>query len=475
MHRNAPLIVIVAAAAILLVWGFSPRPTNQEALASPPGPGPLAHELPRLEGVASCASMSCHGGNGPPGSWRSEYTTWAACDPHAHAFEVLCSERSRRMQELLNKGEADPSKHYTADHNPLCLKCHATDIRHHPLSHRFLLSDGVGCESCHGAAGNWIAQHYRLPWKEMSPEEKEKTGFVLTKDLTVRAEVCTRCHVGSVDGAGHPDQEVNHDLIAAGHPRLRFEFGAYHANYPKHWDIHADYKRYPDLQARAWMVGQVTSARAALRLLEARAAATADPAVPWPEFAEHDCYSCHHDLTSPSWRRAEQKPGRLGQLRRNPWYTSMAQTLVAPELTGSLTELDDLMRRRVPTRESVARAADRAAGVFGGLKLPHEGPEEVRGQLLSLVRQGSEPALASPDGAMQFYLAVAALHHALSDFHKTDPGLKGAVQALGHDLNEAFWSPPDKLPREKYDSPRYLDRDRVQKEIQALRAQLGLE
>jgi hypothetical protein len=472
---HAPWIVAAAAGAVLLLgWGFGPRPRNREALAEPVGAGAAVVNLSRLEGVASCASTACHGGNGPPGSWRSEYTTWAMCDPHSRAYTVLFGDLSRRIQENLNRGEQDPAKDFSAQNNPLCLKCHATDPDHHPVAHGFTLVDGVGCESCHGAAGEWLAQHYRLPWKDMSPEAKAKLGFTFTKDLQVRAEVCVRCHVGSVDTTGLP-VEVNHDLIAAGHPRLRFEFGAYLANYPKHWSVHEDEKRYPDLQARAWMIGQVASARAALHLLQADAAAAKSSAVVWPEFADFDCYSCHHDLTSPSWRQQEEKPGRLGQMRRNPWYTSLAELLVTPEAAAPSTRLDELMRRPVPDRAAVARAAGEAVAAFGVLKVPPQKAAEVRGLLLSVVRDGGKRAVSNPDAAVQFYLAVAALYHSLSDFHKTDPGLKGAVQALGRDLNEAFWSPPGTQPRVHYDSPRSLDRDELLKKIQDLRAQLGLE
>jgi hypothetical protein len=472
MHRGyAPLIVAVAAGAVLIGWGAWRSHGRDVGVA--PVEGAEAILPPRFEGVASCASRACHNGNGPPGSWRSEYTTWATCDPHGRAYTELYSERSRRIQENLNRA-GPPEKRVQAEKNPLCLKCHATDLRGHEVSERFTPVDGVGCESCHGPSGFWRALHYQPGWKEMSVAEKAKLGFINTKDLRVRAEGCVRCHIGSVDGEEHPDQEVNHDLVAAGHPRLRFEYGAYLANYPKHWSEAAEKKAYPDFEARAWMIGQVASARAALRLLRARAAATEDAAVVWPEFAEHDCYSCHHDLTSPSWRRQEQAPGRPGQMRRNPWYTSLAQTL-APGGAEPLTRLDELMTRRVPDRAAVAREAENAAAAFAGLKVPRQGPADIRGQLLSMVRQGSKRAGSSPDDAMQFYLAVAALHHALGDLHQSDPGLKGAVAALGHELNEAFWSPPGVRPRVKYDSPRYLDREQLLKKIQALRAQLGLD
>src|SRR5438067_10118118 len=52
-----------------------------------PEPLPAPHQTvlsrdPQLQGVASCASMACHHGNGPKGAWRSEYTTWVTYDPH---------------------------------------------------------------------------------------------------------------------------------------------------------------------------------------------------------------------------------------------------------------------------------------------------------------------------------------------------------------------------------------------------------
>ena len=59
------------------------------------------------------------------------------------------------------------------------------------------------------------------------------------------------------------------DLIAAGHPRLDFEFSAYHANLPKHWDRTQDKSRNQEsLKARLWVAGQVASAEAAAQLTQ---------------------------------------------------------------------------------------------------------------------------------------------------------------------------------------------------------------
>src|ERR1019366_8442978 len=95
----------------------------------------------------------------------------------------------------------------------------------------------------------------------------------------------------------------------AGHPRLHFEFSAFHAHMPRHWPDANDRAGKPDFEARAWAIGQLATAHAALKLLAHRAGVGAKP---WPEFAEHDCLACHHNLRSPSWRQ------QLGYGKRAP-------------------------------------------------------------------------------------------------------------------------------------------------------------
>src|SRR5690606_32482371 len=88
---------------------------------------------------------------------------------------------------------------------------------------------GVGCEDCHGPADEWLNLHYRDGWPEAFPEAA--TAMQALRPTAARADVCLRCHVG--DGLG---REVNHDLIAAGHPRLKFELTLYSDAMPRHWD-----------------------------------------------------------------------------------------------------------------------------------------------------------------------------------------------------------------------------------------------
>ena len=98
-----------------------------------------------------------------------------------------------------------------------------------------------------------------------------------------RARVCVDCHVGNRSRG----MDMNHDLIAAGHPRLNFEFASYLASYPKHWR-EAHEKAVPgpereaasaEFEAKSWAVGQVVTAGAVLDLLGARALASKEGAV----------------------------------------------------------------------------------------------------------------------------------------------------------------------------------------------------
>ena len=119
-----------------------------------------------------------------------------------------------------------------------CLACHTVPRPAALLqTTAWLNSDGVGCESCHGPSDRYLAAHTTSGWKTKSRDEKEDHwGLWNTKDLTRRSSVCVGCHVGEHSGGGLSVRDVNHDLIAAGHPRLNFEFSASLENMPSHWN-----------------------------------------------------------------------------------------------------------------------------------------------------------------------------------------------------------------------------------------------
>jgi hypothetical protein len=402
---------------------------------------PLEAPAWQYQGVASCAAAACHNGNGPRGSKGSEYTTWMAHDPHSRAHSVLSEPRSRLIVKhyrgLKSAQEARPER------DDLCLGCHVQPGLARLSRHeRFSAADGVGCEACHGPAEKWLARHYRDEWKALDAAASRALGMTDTRDVMTRAEVCAGCHVG------RGEADVNHDLIAAGHPRLRFEYSAYLARYPRHWQLADDRRRYPDFEARAWEVGQLVSAAASLELLRDRATRSG---APWPEFAEHDCTACHHDLQEPS---ARQERGFAGHRPGSPpwgtWYYSLVPALArsAPAdevaVTAGLRELNALMTRTDPDREKAASAAGPLATALraGAVKRGRAEVDAKRldGLLAGMARE-DELAGANWDGAAQLYLGLAAIHQGRRNLAPERAGNVAVAAALGElrrQLQDAF-------------------------------------
>jgi hypothetical protein len=118
--------------------------------------------------------------------------------------------------------------------------------------------------------------------------------MINTNSLPQQAKACTLCHVGG------PDRDMNHDIIAAGHPALYFDFQTYLKAYPKHWRNHPSV----DLPAQQWLAGQLAAADSELQLLEARLNAKPNSTSTWPEFSNFQCTSCHQPLSN------NPKPGK---------------------------------------------------------------------------------------------------------------------------------------------------------------------
>ncbi len=109
-------------------------------------------------GVATCATSQCHGSAVPrEGSnvMQNEYVTWTQDDPHSRAYETLGNDQSKAIAARLGLRAAHTAK--------ICLDCHADNVADEKRGEKFQLSDGVGCEACHGGAENWLPTHYNMP------------------------------------------------------------------------------------------------------------------------------------------------------------------------------------------------------------------------------------------------------------------------------------------------------------------------
>lgn len=263
--------------------------------------GLLAMEPPKYTGPGACSSPSCHGGVQPRSDssvLQNEYSTWVVKDKHAQARSVLSTPVAARMGRILGLANAEAA--------PKCLACHALDVPADQRARTFDLADGVSCEACHGPASNWLGPHTTKNWTHAQSIE---AGMYDARDLVHRSEKCLSCHLGT------RDKFVDHEMIAAGHPDLYFELASFSAVMPRHWKEPLD--KDPGLEVRQLAVGQAVQLREHLRRVAREAQSGA-----WPEYAELDCFACHHNLTAAkdSWR---QERGYAGRRAGNPpWNLS---------------------------------------------------------------------------------------------------------------------------------------------------------
>lgn len=479
MRRLWTLSGVLATAMSLGILGLALRPSAASPLPSGPAPAiaatlatRVAETVPFLpRGAGSCAAAACHGSATPlpaqaAGSsvQRNEHTVWIDFDPHAQAYDVLNNDRSRSIARNLGKsaGKVTP-----AHLDNRCLACHAT-----PTASTLtgdvadtIRRDGVGCESCHGPSSGWLSPHTTIGWDQKSPAEKGQYGFNSLSDLPARAQVCTGCHVGApADPArGIPARDVNHDLIAAGHPRLNFEFSAFVANYPKHWKPKPAETR--DLDIRLWKIGQAATLIAAMDLLQDRCQKASAKSAPWPELSEYSCFSCHFALKDKPFRGFRDPGTPPGVPSWASWYVPLIPVLAKSDPLGQavaskLATLRATMSTLNPDPAvASAQAAEARAALSAwlpSLSSPRVDAPEVRKLVTALTSRDAKNHLSlvtSWDSAAQLYLALAAAHASQGQLEAAgaDPNLRRELDALLKDLG---------FPK-GFDSPRNFDPSKV--------------
>jgi hypothetical protein len=248
--------------------------------ATPGAAAPASAAAPaaRHLGVASCSSSVCHGAVAPSHSsdvLLNEYVTWSHQDAHAKAYSTLTSERSRAIAAKLGLHDAVGAK--------VCLDCHADNVPPPLRGEKFALSDGVGCEACHGGAERWLTTHSS---KDSSYRDNVTRGMYPTADLQPRAQLCLSCHYGTAE------KFATHRIMAAGHPRLSFELDTFLALQPPHYQVDDNYrKRKPTYShTQVWAYGQLA---AALHEMETLQGPRINNTATFPELALFNCYGCH--------------------------------------------------------------------------------------------------------------------------------------------------------------------------------------
>ena len=391
-----------------------------------------------FEGVASCAGSTCHGraeGNGAVVR-QDEIATWqepsSPSGAHSRAYAVLGGRRGQQIAASLGLGNAQSA--------PACLGCHATYAPAGQRGAKFTLTDGVGCESCHGASGGtWLAEHYALPATHAS---NVAAGLTPLDNPRARAGVCLDCHYGS----SKPGQFVTHAMMAAGHPRISFELDLFSA-LQQHHEVDADYvsrKGAPDA-VRFWAVGQAEAVRRSTSLF-------AQPKFAYegafPQFTFLDCHSCHRIITDGPQRKRtfETNPGRPIPFGNPPFndenmilLSAVAGALVPGEAQAYQNAARDFHKAMGAGPEQTRAAAQtlsaRAGTLSEALAGRAFGNADAFRVIAIIAGEATAPRFTDYAGSVQAVMAVDTLLNALVREGRVT---QGAAAGIRGDIARAY-------------------------------------
>ncbi len=388
-------------------------------------------------GVASCAGSTCHGrseGNGAIVR-QDEIATWqspsAVSGAHSRAYSVLASRRGQQIAASLGLGDAREASS--------CLGCHATYAPASERGPRFQLDDGVGCESCHGAAIGWLSSHYEVRGTHPA---NVRNGLTPLEDPQARARVCLDCHYGSTDRG----QFVTHAMMAAGHPRITFELDLF-SSFQQHHDVDDDYvqrKGRPD-SVQLWAVGQ------------AEAVARATDLFARPEYGQHgvfpqlyfyDCHSCHRPITDGEQRRLtfETNPGRPITFGQPPFndeniiMLSAVADVLAPARADAFRSASRNFHQamddgRAEAQQAAVALRSEAQALSGALAGRNFGSNDAFTIVARIGSNATSPRFTDYAGSVQAVMAIDTLLNALVTDGRVTTGAAAGIRA---NINRAY-------------------------------------
>ena len=431
-----------AAGALAVLFGV--------ALTGLPGAALWAQGAGAFLGVASCSGSTCHGraeGNGAVvrqdeiASWQEPSSPSGA---HSRALAVLSGARGRGIAATLGLGNPAAAA--------ACLGCHATSVAAASRGAKFLTGDGVGCESCHGAAGGWLAVHTA---RAATHATNVAAGLIPLERPQVRAQLCLDCHWGSAKGG----QFVTHAMMAAGHPRLSFELDLF-STLQQHHAEDADYIRRKGRtdSVRLWAVGQAEAVR---RQSDLFARPDFGSRGLFPELGFFDCHGCHRSIADGPQRRLtfEINPARPIAFA-NPPYNDENMILlsaVARSLApGEAARFDTVSRAFHASFAEGRGAALRAAlalreeaGALSAALAARSFPATDAFQVIAAVAgEATRPRFTDYAGSVQAVMAVDTLLNALVREGRVTVGAAAGIRASVNRAYAAVETPGDYRPAE---------------------------
>jgi hypothetical protein len=383
-------------------------------------------------GVASCAGSTCHGAvERLKGSFvaQNEYIIWSRKDKHAKAYAVLGDERSQRIARNLGLGDARTAG--------ICLDCHADNVAPNLRGPQFQISDGVGCEACHGGAKNWLGVHI----SGASHRENLAAGLYPTEDPRARAEKCLSCHFGD------DKHFITHRIMGAGHPRLSFELDTFTAAEPAHFVVDKDYvaRKGPVNDVQVWAVGQAMSL---VKFMDAVDDPKHAPVGLFPELVLFDCTACHHGMNLLRWQAQPATglpPGTPVLYDANAVMLRIIAARVAPAAAKTLA--DHMRALHHATTENwaqvvrEARIVREAASELVGVLAKHDFTRaDMRALADGLVAAGLDRDIAVYPDAEQATMALSSIVSAMKLAGYVSPPQATAMNASLNGLYQALQS-----------------------------------
>lgn len=386
-------------------------------------------------GVATCGGSTCHGRSEGDGAVvrQDEIMLWqdpaSAAGAHSRAWAVLQDERSRVIAQRLGIGEATTA--------PMCLGCHSTPSGQRGV--RFQMSDGVGCEACHGAASGWLSSHYAVGATHATNVAR---GLVPLENPRVRAGVCLDCHFGSAEDG----QFVTHRIMAAGHPRISFELDLFTTLQSHHQDDEDYRERKGRADAvRTWAVGQAMALERSLSLYASPRRGTEGV---FPEFYFFDCHSCHRQISDDINYRptAVANPGRPIPSGMPPYndenmiMLSAAARVIAPGLAGQFERNSRnfhlaLTRDRasaIAAANALRESAQALAAAFSTATVSRQTTFAI---IDSITSEAISPRFTDYAGSVQAVMATDTLLSALVQQGEVPEGTANSIRS---DINQAY-------------------------------------
>jgi hypothetical protein len=172
----------------------------------------LSEEKSAHQTIGSSACEKCHK---PQNEWWPKNDHYQTAEPF---FEQ--KGKNTKIARLYGINPADMAKG-----NAGCMRCHGTVVSG---SEKDEVTDGVGCEACHGPAKDYLKPHQEgersLGDARPGRIKGLEFGMVNLRDMKVRVKACGRCHnisESKLISAGHPSADNFPDYFMEGMAKTR--------------------------------------------------------------------------------------------------------------------------------------------------------------------------------------------------------------------------------------------------------------